>query len=1015
MIRRPALRRAAATAVVVSLGAGLCAVTAPAAVAADGPVAQEVVIPAGARFIPRDEKVLEAGAAGFLHQQEGTAGKLWTDYATGATRPAGQLKEGGHSGLRAAYTDGVPEQGDVVRITDLGTGGVTSVTLPLDHWWAEAYNSDSVLAYRRGSDGRDTTLSVFRAVDGQVVARQVSGLPADTERIITLRQDTRGGVLRVWRADDTVLTYLFDYENARLTPLPQAAADFVVLGDKHVLVHPYDNATLTTVERYNPDAEPVTVQMPPPTGHERTFARFAPVGDWIVFNRLQPLEQEQYVQGAPLKAMPVGGGPVKELLPYANEYLAATPDGSVLATGGSGSKDWAVRRITTGPDGTPQLSVVKQVPPVVAKTGTLALGGEKLSYVSTADGSPLPSLYDHEVAATGTPEAGERTLRSRATGSATDLHALGDGRSAFSEGSRVRVPLDPATFDSVDLPSEGQLDDATGRYTVSSSLGNLYVGDLRKHRDGNLAATLTNGSREASIWGSTLWRESSSNYPSTITWYDVKTKKTSPTFFINSGCSLSDLQAVGRWIYWACDFGDSRSKAGVWDQKTRETTRVPFGPAKLGDGFLVRKDNAAGKLLLTDIRDPAALTTTEFADVPNDGQWTVDKFGGHVAYTDAEQRIHIKPVTVPRSPISVVEGEADTEAVVNWPADQDRTWDGSWQLSRPAARWNIVFKDTAGRAVRTISSTEREGARITADWDGKGDDGKSVLGGQYGWTLSADPGDGSGARAVQTGKVRISGGATAFHDYDGNGVPELLTKRMTVLTGHESMSASSDGGTFRTESGGWAEINHVVPFGDMDGDRCNDLLVRTTAGDLNRYSGRCHGIPSTGAPKAKIGSGFHAFDALVTPGDLTGDGRADLLARLRSTGALYLYADNGAGGLKAGVKLGTASWKGLTLIGAGDVTGDGRGDLLARDVGGELWRYDGTAAGTLKPRVLVFKDWGAGRNAFVGVGDLDGDGRNDLVSRDTGGKLLRNSGDGHGSFRGTVQIGTGWQRYSGIY
>ena len=62
-----------------------------------------------------------------------------------------------------------------------------------------------------------------------------------------------------------------------------------------------------------------------------------------------------------------------------------------------------------------------------------------------------------------------------------------------------------------------------------------------------------------------------------------------------------------------------------------------------------------------------------------------------------------------------------------------------------------------------------------------------------------------------------------------------------------------------------------------------------------------------------------------------------------------------------------------------------------------------------------FQGLGAGRNAFVGVGDLDGDGRNDLVSRDTAGRLLRNSGDGKGSFRGTVQIGTGWQRYTAIY
>lgn len=104
------------------------------------------------------------------------------------------------------------------------------------------------------------------------------------------------------------------------------------------------------------------------------------------------------------------------------------------------------------------------------------------------------------------------------------------------------------------------------------------------------------------------------------------------------------------------------------------------------------------------------------------------------------------------------------------------------------------------------------------------------------------------------------------------------------------------------------------------------------------------------------------------------------------------------------------------MFGAGDLSGDGIGDLLAVDGTNQLWRYDGTAAGTVKPRVLVFgNNWATGRNAFVGVGDITGDGKSDLVSRNAAGDLLRNSGNGAGSFGSTAKVGTGWQGYKGLF
>ncbi|MEV7618479.1 VCBS repeat-containing protein, partial [Streptomyces sp. NPDC089799] len=162
--------------------------------------------------------------------------------------------------------------------------------------------------------------------------------------------------------------------------------------------------------------------------------------------------------------------------------------------------------------------------------------------------------------------------------------------------------------------------------------------------------------------------------------------------------------------------------------------------------------------------------------------------------------------------------------------------------------------------------------------------------------------------------------------------------------------------------------------------------------------------------------GFNAYDVLTSAGDVTGDGRADLLGRQASTGDLYLFAHDGKGALKAGVKV-SGGWKSYKqVIGAGDLNGDGRGDLLAVDGANTLWRFDGVGNGTFKARVQVNgAGWASGRTLVVGTGDLSGDGKADIVSRNAAGELLRNNGDGKGGFQATTKIATGFGGYKGLY
>ncbi|MCH5676949.1 VCBS repeat-containing protein [Streptomyces sp. CME 23] len=112
----------------------------------------------------------------------------------------------------------------------------------------------------------------------------------------------------------------------------------------------------------------------------------------------------------------------------------------------------------------------------------------------------------------------------------------------------------------------------------------------------------------------------------------------------------------------------------------------------------------------------------------------------------------------------------------------------------------------------------------------------------------------------------------------------------------------------------------------------------------------------------------------------------------------------------------SGDWRGYKkVVGAGDLNGDGIGDLLAQDGANTLYRYYGKGNGTFGARAKLFANWGGSYNAIVGVGDITGDGKADLVERDAAGNVYRNPGDGRGSFGARVKIASGWKAYKGIF
>ena len=197
------------------------------------------------------------------------------------------------------------------------------------------------------------------------------------------------------------------------------------------------------------------------------------------------------------------------------------------------------------------------------------------------------------------------------------------------------------------------------------------------------------------------------------------------------------------------------------------------------------------------------------------------------------------------------------------------------------------------------------------------------------------------------------------------------------------------------------------PVGDLNRDGVTDLLFRTLTGAL--YFQRGDGSATS------IGVGWNSMNVLQRHGDRDGDGAEDIVTR-DGNGVLWMYPGNGMGGLKPRVQIGVG-WSTLRNITAvGDFNGDGRrGDVVTNDSSGRLWLFAGRSNGTLEPRKQIGSSGWQGMTALVGAGDMNSDGKNDLVARDGSGRLWLYPGKGNGAMGPRQQIGVGWKTFGRIF
>ena len=255
-------------------------------------------------------------------------------------------------------------------------------------------------------------------------------------------------------------------------------------------------------------------------------------------------------------------------------------------------------------------------------------------------------------------------------------------------------------------------------------------------------------------------------------------------------------------------------------------------------------------------------------------------------------------------------------------------------------------------------------------------------------------------------------GATA--DFDGDWNNDVLARvassgdlRLYAGTGRGALTAGVRIGV------GWKGMNALETPGDFNGDGPLDVLARYAAtGDLWLYRGNGSG---GWLPRLRVGTGWNAFITILGPGDFNGDQRVDVLARERSTGFLWLYPGNGRGGWYPRVRVGTGWNIFSAIVGPGDVNGDGAADVLARESAtGYLWLYPGSGTGGWRPRVRIGTGWNV-MTAVTSAGDLNGDRTPDVLARDQAGVLWLYPRTATGSWLPRTRVGGGWNSIDAIF
>ncbi|MFI9325796.1 FG-GAP repeat domain-containing protein [Kitasatospora aureofaciens] len=199
---------------------------------------------------------------------------------------------------------------------------------------------------------------------------------------------------------------------------------------------------------------------------------------------------------------------------------------------------------------------------------------------------------------------------------------------------------------------------------------------------------------------------------------------------------------------------------------------------------------------------------------------------------------------------------------------------------------------------------------------------------------------------------------------------------------------------YATAAGGWTPL-----INPLDGHAC-DLTV------LGDSTVACMPAQHGSNAQWRFIYGARHYSQTVA-GDFTGHGRADIMARDNSNGNLLLWVNNMNGGFQA-PRVVTGGWN-FTETTVGKFHNNGRLDLIAKGTDGSLYMWDGNGDGTFGAPHKVTDGWNFTQTAAA---DFDGDGNVDLIAKGVDNNLYMWPGHGDGTFGGSHVQTSDWN-YTG--
>jgi hypothetical protein len=231
-------------------------------------------------------------------------------------------------------------------------------------------------------------------------------------------------------------------------------------------------------------------------------------------------------------------------------------------------------------------------------------------------------------------------------------------------------------------------------------------------------------------------------------------------------------------------------------------------------------------------------------------------------------------------------------------------------------------------------------------------------------------------------------------DFNGDG-------RDDILWGNTGDEASVFTNWLGQESGGLLDNSsnlyaflpsewQVAGTGDFNGDGRDDVLWQNT-GDVSVFTnwlGQSNG--SLADNSANFFSFLEAEWHIAATGDFNGDGRDDILWQ-RDGGAFTNWLGKSNGGFTDNsANFFAFLGAGWTVAGAGDFNGDGRDDILWKNSSGDYTNWLGQANGSFVDNSANFWANPGAQFRLEAIGDYNGDGRDDVVWGHQNGGLFTN-------------------------